>query len=249
LPIYSSMQVRLRTRQRISTLKNFARTWTGRLSIIGISVGAILLVWKFAPVDRWLTLAVWHMFDFGGWGLLIYFLLYVLAVQLAFPTTLLNVGAGILFSFWTGAAVALVAGFAAAISGFLLVRYVAGERIRSRLRRLPRYDEVMQLMESAGLQVVFLMRLNPFIPASLKNYGFSLAGVPLRTYMLGTALGQTPVTLAHVYLGWAGGLTMMIGTETFEARDYAFIGVGVVLSLALLGFISWYGRKTTLGRA
>jgi uncharacterized membrane protein YdjX (TVP38/TMEM64 family) len=101
-------------------------------------------------------------------------------------------------------------------------------------------------MKDAGLKVVFLIRLNPFIPASLKNYGFSLAGIPLRTYMLGTALGQTPVTLAHVYLGWAGGLAVISGDEPLGTLDYVFIGVGAALSIGLLLLVSWYGRKKTM---
>lgn len=211
-------------------------------SLIALTV-IVILIWKFVPIDKWLSIAVWRMFDVGNWGVLIYFLLYVILVSLTVPITPLNIGAGILFPFWLGAAVAVTAGFVTAMADFLLVRFVAGNRIRSRLKKLPSYDHVMRLMENAGLQVVFLVRLNPFIPASLKNYGFSLAGIPLRTYLLGTALGQTPVTLAHVYLGWASGLTMMDGDEPLGTRDYVLIGIGATLSVALLVFISWYGRK------
>jgi uncharacterized membrane protein YdjX (TVP38/TMEM64 family) len=223
-----------------------AHTWFGRLAVIGASLVAIVLMWKLLPVAEWVTVAVWRMFDLGMWGVLIYFLLYVLLAGLTFPTTPLNLGAGMLFPFWLGAAVALLAGFVTATASFLLIRYVAGDRFRSRLSRLAHYDDMMKLMKDAGLKVVFLIRLNPFIPASLKNYGFSLAGIPLRTYMLGTALGQTPVTLAHVYLGWAGGLAVISGDEPLGTLDYVFIGVGAALSIGLLLLVSWYGRKKTM---
>jgi uncharacterized membrane protein YdjX (TVP38/TMEM64 family) len=221
-------------------------TWFGRLAVIGASLVAIVLMWKLLPVAEWVSVAVWRMFDLGMWGVLIYFLLYVLLAGLTFPTTPLNLGAGMLFPFWLGAAVALLAGFVTATASFLLIRYVAGDRFRSRLSRLAHYDDMMKLMKDAGLKVVFLIRLNPFIPASLKNYGFSLAGIPLRTYMLGTALGQTPVTLAHVYLGWAGGLAVISGDEPLGTLDYVFIGVGAALSIGLLLLVSWYGRKKTM---
>ena len=226
-----------------------SRKWIGRLTLAATGLVVIVLLWTLLPVEKWLGFAVWHMFDLRGWGILIYFLLCVVLVDLSFPATPLNIGAGILFPFWIGAGVAVAAGLAAAIIGFLLVRYVAGEWIRSRLDKLPRYAELMRLMENAGFQVVFLVRLNPFIPASFQNYGFSLAGVPLRTYMLGTALGQTPVTLAHVYLGWAGGLAIMTGQNELDGWDYLFIGLGALLSVALLLFVSWYGRRRTLGAA
>jgi uncharacterized membrane protein YdjX (TVP38/TMEM64 family) len=234
---------RPRTGKRTTHLKNHARNWIGRLTIIGAGVIAIILVWKLLPIDTWLSVGVWRMFDLGNWGILIYFALYVLLVCLTFPATPLNVAAGILFPFWLGAAVALVAGFVAATASFLFIRFVAGDRIRSRLSRLPNYDDVMKLMKNAGLQIVFLVRINPFIPASLKNYGFSLAGIPLRTYVLGTVLGQTPVTLAHVYLGWAGGIAMMAGNEQLDTRNYVQIGIGATLSVAVLILISWYGRQ------
>ena len=223
-----------------------AHTWFGRLAAIAAALVAIVLVWKLLPVADWVSVAVWRMFDLGMWGVLIYFVLYVLLAGLTFPTTPLNVGAGMLFPYWLGAAVALGAGFVTATASFLLIRYVAGDRFRSRLSRLAHYDDMMKLMKDAGFKVVFLIRLNPFIPASLKNYGFSLAGVPLRTYALGTALGQTPVTLAHVYLGWAGGLAVMSGEEPLGTLNYLFIGVGAVLSVGLLLLISWYGRKKTM---
>lgn len=200
------------------------------------------------PVDEWLSRAVWHMFDLRGWAALVYFLLYVALVAVSFPTTPLNVGAGILFPFWLGAGIALAAGFVSAVVSFLLVRSVARDWIRSRLRRLPHYDDIMRLMENAGLQLVILIRLNPFIPAGFKNYGFSMAGVPFRTYLLGTALGQTPVTLVHVYLGWAGGLAIMAGENPLTTRNYVFLGLGAALSVALLVLISWYGRKKTLDK-
>lgn len=235
---------RLRGPEKDSALKPRARNrWIVRLSIIGIAAAAAVLVWTLVPVDKWLSVAVWHMFDLRGWAVVIYFLLYVLLVAVAFPTTPLNVGAGILFSFWVGAAVALAAGFVAATACFLLVRFVAEDWIRLRAKKLPHYDDIMQLMKNAGLQVVFLVRLNPLMPAALKNYGFGLARVPLRTYLLGTALGQTPVTLAHVYLGWAGGLAIMAGEEPLSTRDYLFVGLGAALSVGLLVVISWYGRK------
>lgn len=216
-----------------------------RLSIAGVFLLALVLLWKVLPADEWLGRAVFNMFDLGNWGVLIYFLLYVFLVALGFPTTLLNVGAGILFSFWLGLAAAIAGGFVTAMAAFLLVRYIGSDRIRARLSKLPRYEDVMRLMENAGLRVVILVRLNPFISASLKNYGFGLAGVPLRTYLLGTVIGQTPVTLAHVYLGWAGGLAMMAGEESRSGWNYVFIGVGVTLSVALLVFVSWYGRQKT----
>ena len=149
-------------------LKIDARNWIGRLAIIGAGLIAIILVWKLLPIDTWLSVGVWRMFDLGNWSIVIYFVLYVFLVGLTFPTTPLNIGAGILFPFWLGAAVALAAGFVAATASFLFIRFVAGDRIRSRLTRLPNYDAVMQLMENAGVQIVCLVRLNPFIPARLK---------------------------------------------------------------------------------
>lgn len=219
------------------------RGWIGRLAALAAAFVVVLMLWKLLPIDDWLTIAAWRMFDLGAWGVLIYFLLYVFLAGLTFPTTPLNIVAGILFSFWLAAGVALAAGFVTAAGCFLIGRYIAEEGVRTKLRRLPNFDNLMKLIEDAGLKLVFLVRLNPFIPAGLKNYGFSLTSISFRQYLLGTLLGQTPITLAHVYLGWAGGLAMIRDDDPPGTWQYVFLGLGAALSIALLLLISWYGNR------
>src|SRR5262249_11859806 len=55
------------------------------------------------------------------------------------------------------------------------------------------------------------LRLVPVIPHSLTNFALGLTGVRLGAYVLGSFLGQLPLTIAYADLGAAGGRALLCG--------------------------------------
>ena len=207
------------------------------LAIVGLAV-----VWSFLPVHDWLQVAVERIDGLGNWGIVVYFLLYFCLASATFPTTPLNVGAGLIFHFAVGFLVAWLAGGLASITAFLFCRYVGKAWARRRLRALPQCERVVEAVERQGFKMVLLARLNPFIPACIKNFGFAVTTVPFWKYAAGTFLGQFPIVLAHVYLGWAGNATVLASNDE-SVMHKTLVCLGIVVSIVMLVLVNWFGRR------
>lgn len=213
------------------------------LLILAALVGLAALAWHFLVTPERVRAAIAWIDSWGIWAVVAYAVIYVVLATLTFPSTPLNIAGGILFSYWTALAVALACGTLSAILNFLFARFVAEDWIRRRLKKVSNADTLLETVEDEPFKIIFLTRLNPFIPASVKNFGFALARIPLRTYVIATILGQIPIFMIHVYLGWAGGLAMMQGEERPSTVRWLMIGGGVLISLALFVVMTVYVQR------
>lgn len=216
--------------------------WVWALGIIGVAA-LLALVWSLLPVADWTRTAMQQISDWGPWGMVAFVVLYVILASFTFPSTPLNISAGVLFSYPIGYALAMAGSVTASMVTFLISRYAARDWVKKRVSRIKNADEILETIADEGFKAVLLARLNPFIPASLKNYGFGITSMSTRKYVAGTVLGQMPIVAAHVYLGWAGGAAMMSEDADFSTVDYALIGLGVLSSIVILILISWYGKR------
>lgn len=216
------------------------------LALVALAVTALLavLLWANLPVSEWLQTMVLKIDDLGFLGIVFYFLIYVLLASLSFPTTPLNIGAGVIFGYLVGFATALAGAISAAAATFIFTRHIATEWIKKRLSRSEHFDTMEALVEEQGFKIVFLARINPFIPASFKNFGFAVTGIDQRRYLAGTLLGQIPIVAAHTYIGWTGGLAMMQTESSESPLSGEFMIGGVIASIALLAIISWYANRS-----
>ena len=210
--------------------------------LTALALMGITLAWATLPVREWLIVAVNRIDALGNPGIVVYFLVYFCLASASFPTTPLNIGAGLIFHLMTGFIIAWLAGGLASMATFLFSRYLAKDWARKKLETFPRCEKVVEAMERQGIIMVLLARLNPFIPASIKNFGFGVTAIPFWKYSGATFLGQLPIVLAYVYLGWAGSATLLENNQP-EAINYVFIAVGVLLSIAMLVIVNWYGNK------
>ena len=127
---------------------------------------------------------------------------YVALSLVPSPKALLTVAGGVLFGFWAGAALALLAALVGAVLSFALGRVLGREAVDRLTRgRLARVDE---LLSTHGLASVLVVRLIPVLPYTAINYAAGLTGVRLRHYVLGSALGMVPGSLAYAALGAYG---------------------------------------------
>lgn len=178
---------------------------------------AVVLLLLTVPVAAWLTapmqliaalivgllrLRVW-MDGAGAWGMVVYMLVYALAVVLLVPGSLLALSAGLAYGPW-GVPLAVSAATAGAGLSFLLGRYLAG----AWLWRLGKRRLLLRALESAviegGWRFVGLVRLSPLLPFSLLNYYFGITRISFRQYLPGTFLGIIPGTSVNVLLASAG---------------------------------------------
>ncbi|MCZ2836913.1 TVP38/TMEM64 family protein [Modestobacter sp. VKM Ac-2985] len=132
----------------------------------------------------------------------LFVLVYAVASLAPVPKNVFSVAAGLLFGFVEGTGIVLLAALSGALAAFALGRALGREAVeRMTGGRVARVDA---LLGRHGLLAVLGVRLVPVLPFTAINYAAGLTAVRLRDYVLGTAVGIVPGTVAHVALGAYG---------------------------------------------
>jgi uncharacterized membrane protein YdjX (TVP38/TMEM64 family) len=144
--------------------------------------------------------AVRQLFEgFGAAGPFVFAAAYAVAATLLLPAAPFTIGAGLLFGPVLGTVTALVGATVGATGAFLLGRLLgrgaveqfAGQRVAALDRYLAR----------RGFVAVLIVRLVPLFPFNLISIVAGVTGIPVREYVLATAIGIIPGTVAYAALG------------------------------------------------
>ena len=181
----------------------------------------------------------------GPWGPLVFILLYILAVVLFVPGSILTLAGGALFGVVLGTLYVFVAALLGSCLSFLIARYGGRRFVEKRLGQNPRFDAVARAVAQNGLKITFLLRLSPAFPFSLMNYALGLTRVRFQDYAL-ASLGMLPATVLYVYSGrvigdvaaLAGGATPQHGTS-----QYILLAVGLMATLAVAILVTRIARR------
>jgi uncharacterized membrane protein YdjX (TVP38/TMEM64 family) len=132
----------------------------------------------------------------------VFVLLYALVTLVPLPKNVLTVIAGLLFGLMEGAVIVLLGALLGASAAFGLGRVLGREAVeRLTGRRVARIDS---LLSRHGVLAVLGVRLVPVLPFTAINYAAGLTAVRTRDYLIGTALGIVPGTIAYASLGAYG---------------------------------------------
>jgi phospholipase D1/2 len=167
------------------------------------AVGVLSALWKFTPLadlvtaDRVIGLA--HAFASQPWAPLAVLLAYTPACLVLFPRPLITLFAVIAFGLAPGLAYALIGIQIAALATYFMGRQMN----RARVRRFagPKLNRVSEMLRTRGLLAVTLMRLVPVAPFAVGSIVAGAIRVKVWQYVLGTALGMLPGTLAMTVFG------------------------------------------------
>jgi uncharacterized membrane protein YdjX (TVP38/TMEM64 family) len=132
----------------------------------------------------------------GPWLPLVFFVAHALAT-VALPRLPFTLSAGLLFGPVTGVAVALSATTVSAALAFLLVRAIGRDAIAARLTH-PAVAAVDRRLARRGWLAVGSLRLIGPVPFPLVNYLAGVSSVRLVPYLIATAVGLLPGTIAVV---------------------------------------------------
>ncbi|MCZ2815095.1 TVP38/TMEM64 family protein [Modestobacter sp. VKM Ac-2984] len=132
----------------------------------------------------------------------LFVLVYAVASLAPVPKNVFSVAAGLLFGLGEGTGIVLLAALLGALAAFALGRALGREAVeRMTGGRVARVDA---LLGRHGFLAVLGVRLVPVLPFTAINYAAGLTAVRLGDYVLGTAVGILPGTVAHVALGAYG---------------------------------------------
>lgn len=171
--------------------------------------------------------------DSGPFGPLVYVLLHVLVTLVPVPKNLLAGIAGALFGLGSGVALSWVASLLSAWVTFELARRLGRDAVSAVTGT--RVEQVRRVLREQGVLAVVIARLTPLLPFTVVNYGAGVSPVSRRDYLVGTAVGVLPGTVAYVAVGASAG------------RDATTIllagGVGVLLLVGAVLVTLWMRRR------
>ncbi len=147
------------------------------------------------------ALADWA--DSAGWWFPAAFVaVHAVVCTAPVPRTAFTVAAGVLFAPLWGIALALAGTLLAALGAFAAGRALGREAVRRRLTH-PAVRTVDERLRRRGWLAVGSLRMIPVVPFSVLNYCCSVSGVRPTPYLVATAVGSLPGTVAVVCFGHA----------------------------------------------
>lgn len=163
---------------------------------------------------------------------------WILAVLLCLPTTVLTIIGGALFGAVRGAAVS----WSAALIGTAITHVLARALSNRGIRRLfGRHRLLNTLGEDSTIWALVRLRVIPAAPFGVVDYVAGLAGVPLRTLLIATALGMAPGTIAYAFAG--SQLRVGLGASSGSARNALIIAGAVTVAMMGIAVVPWIAAK------
>lgn len=161
--------------------------------------------------------------------------LFTLLPAFFFPVAALALAGGLLFGLVRGSIYTFVGAILNCTLMFLLARYVGREKIRALVRKKlpqPWQRRLEGLGGREGALLLVILRLIPAVPYNLINYAFGLTEMKLSVYLIFSAIGIIPGTLAFIN----------IGDKALDPASPDF-WIAIGLLIALLAVTALLGRK------
>lgn len=170
--------------------------------------------------------------DAGAWAPSVFIVGYVVATVLLLPKNVLSAAAGFAFGLVSGVAFVWVAAVLGASLSFWLGRRLGRDGVaRVAGQHLARLDG---LVLRHGAVAILVARLIPVVPFTAVNYGSGLTAVPFRAYLVATAVGIVPGTVAYVSVGAYGS----------DPTGWRFLTASAVLvTLSVAGYVVMRRRR------
>ena len=187
-------------------------------------------------------------------SVLAYMALYIIVVALSLPGGApLTLAGGLLFGWYIGGPVTIIAATIGATILFLIAKTALGESLAARAG--PWLAKLRDGFKENALSYLLFLRLVPAFPFWLVNLAPAILGVPLRTYVIGTFFGIIPGTMAFSFAGaglgsvidaqkqsYADCLTRQAGAANVECKftldTSALITNELLLAFAALGVVA-----------
>lgn len=175
----------------------------------------------------------------GGWGLFLFFVVYVLASVFFVPASILSLGAGAVFGLARGFLSVWVSASIGAVCAFLLSRYLLRDWIAGRLRQDKRLAAFDAAVARQGWRLVMISRCSPIFPFSFLNYAFGLTSIGLAPYAWSSAIGIVPGVLVYVYLGTLAGEVAGLSQRSHPRSqwEWALYALGLVATILVMVFL------------
>ena len=174
----------------------------GWLGLAAVCLAGAGLAFAFSRVSAGGLQA--RLAELGPWAPAGYILLFTLLPAVFFPVAVLAMAGGLLFGLVRGSLYTFLGAMLNCALMFLLSRRLGRARVEGYIRQKLPAPWQARLRRAGGRQgfwLLVLLRLIPAVPYNLINYAFGLTGMGLPRYLLASAIGIIPGTLAFINIG------------------------------------------------
>lgn len=218
-----------------------AHTASNRMKwiLIALAIAAVIAGVALFDVRQLLVNALAWIDGLGGWGPVLFIVVYVAAAALLIPGSTLTLGAGAVFGLFRGFLIVSIASTLGATVAFLIGRYLARDAITRKIAGNAKFTAIDKAVTDQGWKIVFLTRLSPVFPYTLLNYAFGLTRVKLGHYVLASWIGMIPGTVMFVYIG---SLAQVAGERSRTPGEWMLYGVGLLATVVVTVFVTRMAR-------
>jgi uncharacterized membrane protein YdjX (TVP38/TMEM64 family) len=171
---------------------------------------------------------------------------YVAVVALSLPgAAVMTLTGGFLFGPWLGALLSLVGATIGATILFLIARSVAGDLLRRRAG--PFLQRMADGFHRDAFHYLLFLRLVPAFPFWVVNLVPALVAMPLRPFVVATALGIIPASLVFATLGAGLGQVFQAGGTVSLHSVFSPATLAGLAGLGLLALIPVAVRRLRTG--
>lgn len=215
--------------------------WGSRVVILA----SLLMIASQLPVTQVLAEARNWIDSFGFWGPVVYVLIYVVAVVLMIPGSVITFAAGAFFGLWLGVLVASLGSTLGVALTFLIARHLVRARVEAMLARNRKLVAMDTAITRGGWKMVALLRLSPLVPFNLQNYLYGITGIGFWRATLTSWIAMLPATFLFVYLGSTAkaGLEAIVQGRERSLGEWILIGVGLVATAVVVVYVSALARR------
>jgi len=196
-----------------------------------------------SAVVVWVDLAgVWAWVDgLGGWGPVVFCLLYAVAAVVMIPGSVLTLAAGAKWGPVEGLIYVVVASNLGANLAFGIGRFVARAWVVKLVAKRPHFAAVDEAVGEEGWKLVGLLRLSPVFPFNVLNYALSLTRVSWFDYAVATLVGMLPATMLFVYLGSV--VQLATATRARSPLEWGLFALGLAATVAATVMVTRAARR------
>lgn len=205
-----------------------------RLSLCLLFALLLILTWKISTLFTPQELEA-RLSNLGPWAPPVYIGLWIILPVFFFPVPVLALAGGLLFDLVRGSIYTFVGAMLNCSLMFLLARFVGREQVTHLIQKKLSAQWQARLNTAGGQQgflLLIILRLIPAVPYNLINYTFGLTKMGFTAYLLGSALGIIPGTLAFIN----------IGDKALDVTSPSF-RLAILLLLLLLAATSLLGKR------
>lgn len=211
--------------------------------ILALIIAALVGAGFIWPVSDWMQELILWVKSGGLWGVVIYAVIYIVAIVLLIPGSLLTLGAGFIYGPFWGTLLVSPASVIGAFIAFSLARGRLRPWVTKKLQGKAQFRAIDRAVGDQGFRIVALLRLSPVVPFTLLNYALGLTGVTARSYVAASFLGMLPATFLYTYLGSLVTSASNLGHSPKSDAQTIFMWVGFAVTLLVTAYVTRLARR------